>query len=137
MSEVRHARIVVVEDEALIAMLIEDSLVAAGHVILGVADTVADALTLVDRTAPDLVLCDITLLNGDSGLDVAKSLAERMIPCLFVSGNPPSLEHGRGIAVGCMLKPFRPARLEEAVQAALELAHGQKPETVPTGMTLY
>jgi len=137
MVQVRHARIVIVEDEALVAMLIEDSLSAAGHEILGVADTVAQAIALVDRTSPDLVLCDITLLNGESGLDVAATMAERGIPSLFVSGHPPSAEAGRGIAIGCMLKPFRPARLEEAVQAALELSHGQKPASLPDGMTIY
>jgi len=133
----RFARIVIVEDEALVAMLIEDSLEAAGHQVLGTADTIAGAVTLVDQARPDLVLCDITLLNGDSGLDVAAVMAERDIPCLFVSGNSPPVEQVRGIAIGCMLKPFRPAKLEEAVQAALDITQGRQPDIVPTGMILY
>lgn len=137
MPEPRHARIVVVEDEALVAMLIEDSLTAAGHEIIGIADTVADAVALVEADRPDLVLCDIMLLDGDSGLDVATFLAARGIACLFVCGQPPSAEVARGIAIGCFLKPFRPAPLNEAVQAALELAGGHQPEKLPDGMTLY
>ncbi len=115
MRETRKG-IVIVEDEAMIAMLIEDALEAAGHIVLGVADTVQDAIAIVDRTAPDLVLCDVKLLNGDSGLDVAAALHDRNIPCLFVSGNCPIPDIGKGMAIGCMLKPFRPSRLDDLLE---------------------
>ena len=131
------ANILIVEDEALIAMLVEDSVNTAGHTVVGVADTVADAIEMVEKSPPELVLCDIKLLNGDSGLDVAAFLSERHIPCLFVSGNCPNPDDGRGLALGCMLKPFRPARLEEAIDTALAVARGILPGELPTGLTLY
>jgi len=131
------ARILIVEDEALIAMLVEDAIVMAGHQVVGIATAAAAAIALADREAPDLVLCDVHLRHGESGLHVAAALADRRIPCLFVSGKCPDADAGRGIAIGCMVKPFRPTQLQEAISAALASASGHPPDMLPPGMTLY
>lgn len=133
----RTFRLAIVEDEALIAMLIEAALVDAGFHVVGTADTVKDAITLIDGDRPDLVLCDIKLHDGDSGLDVAAELARRGIPCLFLSGNCPDPDIGRGLAVGCLLKPFRQAGLIDAIRVALAGNPGTTSTRLPAGMTLY
>jgi DNA-binding response OmpR family regulator len=130
-------KIVIVEDEALVAMLIEDAILEAGHQVVGIADRTDDALRLIAEGRPDLVLCDVKLLDGDSGIDVAREATRQGVPVLFLSGNPPPAAVGRAVALGCLLKPFRPTSLIQAVETALAAAHGHPPARTPTGMQLY
>lgn len=130
-------RILVVEDEALIAVLIADILEELGCRVVGVADTTARAIELARDERPELVLCDVKLLDGDSGLDVAAALKPLEIPCLLVSGNCPTREVASGIALGCLKKPFNPTAMIRAIDTALRRAAGRPLETVPTGMIVY
>lgn len=135
-DEVPLLRLLVVEDEALVAMLIEDALTLHGHTVVGIADTAAAALAIADRERPDMALCDVKLADGDSGPDIAAALAERGIACLFLSGNCP-VHAGNPLIVGCLPKPFHTASIGTAVQAAWAIALGRSPATVPAGMALY
>lgn len=129
-------RILLVEDEALVAMLVEDALVAQGHVVTGIADTRADALALADVDRPDLALCDVRLAQGDCGLGVATTLAERGIPCLFLSGNCPDIAD-HPLILGCVAKPFQSASLARVIDAALARLRGETPERVPRELRFY
>ena len=129
-------RILLVEDEALVAMLVEDALVAQGHVVTGIADTRADALALADADRPDLALCDVRLAQGDCGRGVATTLAERGIPCLFLSGNCPDISD-HPLILGCVAKPFQCAALARVIDAALARLRGETPERVPRELRFY
>jgi two-component system, response regulator PdtaR len=129
-------KILVVEDEAMVAMLIEDALSLHGHAVIGVADTAAAALDMVEHDRPDLALCDVKLADGDSGVTVAQSLSARGIPCLFLSGNCPP-RTPEPLIIGCLPKPFHTATIGVAVQAAHAIAIGCKPNALPPGMILY
>lgn len=132
----RPLNILIVEDEALVAMLVEDALTDHGHVVLGIADTQATALALADAALPDLALCDVRLAEGDCGMAVALALAERGVPCLFLSGNcPDRADHP--LIVGCVAKPFHTAALGMAVDAAYARAQGRVAERIPPELTLY
>lgn len=130
-------QVLIVEDEALIAWLIEDALALQGHASAGIADTLATALDLADRQRPDLALCDVKLARGDSGVAVAEALAARGIPSLFLSGNCPGAG-GHPLIIGCVDKPFRTDTLGIAATIAHARANGQ-PMTapVPPGMKLF
>lgn len=129
-------RVLIVEDEALVAMLIEDALLLHDHQVTGIADTRAAALALAEREMPDLALCDVRLAEGDCGREVARALAERGIPCVFLSGNcPDAADHPR--IIGCIAKPFPTAGLGEAVDAAYAWADGRVPEKVPPELLFY
>jgi len=78
-------RLVVVEDETLIAMLIEDALIDAGAEVVGLAGTVARALDLIERERPDAVTLDGNL-DGELSVPVAKRLDELGIRYLVVTG---------------------------------------------------
>ncbi|MDF0545121.1 response regulator [Sphingobium sp. H39-3-25] len=130
-------RLAIVEDEAMIAMMIQEVLIEQGYEVAWIADTLNGAGSMVALDPPDMVLCDIKLLGGDSGLDVAVMLRERDIPCLFISGNCPSAEDAGQVALGCLAKPFPQNRLTHAVSAAFSAIDGQMPADVPPGMTLY
>ncbi len=132
-------RVLVIEDEALVALEIESFLIAAGHAVVGVAEDPVDAAELAQRTEPrpDLALVDMRLANGASGLQVATDFAALGIAVLFVTGNCPA-ERGRGLAVGCLHKPFTEGELLASVAAAeAVLRRKPMPRRLPSGLHLY
>ncbi len=103
-------RVLIVEDELILAMELEDVLLDAGHEVVGVAADMHQALALAARTKPDLALMDVNLARGTNGIETARQLRERFdVPALFVSGN---LDAGtRAVAaqyrpIGFVPKPF-------------------------------
>ena len=135
-GEGKSLRILVVEDEALVAMLIEDALTLYEHQVVGVAENVAAAMMIATREPIDLALCDIRLADGDRGVEVAARLGAVGIPSLYLSGNCPPITDNP-MVVGYMAKPFPTAALGRAVIAAHAVAHGCQPQAMPTGMQLY
>lgn len=131
-------RIVVVEDERLLALEIETYLEQAGHQVVGVADERNIARALAEAERPDLVLLDIRLVRGDSGLDLAADLRTLGLPVLFVTGNCPQ-DVGRSLALGCLHKPFDERQLVSAVATANRLLRGERIEAgwLPSGLHLY
>lgn len=80
-------KILIVEDEALLAMELESEVEEAGHEIVGVAAESKQALSLIEKSSPQFAFVDIQLLDGPTGIDVGRHLASRSIPYVFVSGN--------------------------------------------------
>jgi DNA-binding response OmpR family regulator len=110
MMAVEGRKILVVEDEALVAMLVEDALRDAGFTVLGPAATVEEARALLDREWPDAVVLDLNLA-GETSTPVADLLAARGIPYVIAtgygaSGLPPGHQDAMVLA-----KPYDPAEL--------------------------
>ena len=128
--------LLIVEDEALIAMTVEDALLSYGHTVVGIADTVASALDISRSYPIDLALCDVRLANGDSGIDAANGLAQQGIPVVYLSGNCPP-DAFNPLVIGCISKPFHTAALNSAVLAGYQIAKGGERSEVPPALTLY
>jgi len=79
-------KVLVLEDEMVIAVLMEDLLAELGCEVVGTASSVSQALELADNTRPDAALLDLHLRGGESGYAVADVLAERDVPFAFVTG---------------------------------------------------
>lgn len=79
-------RILLVEDEPLIAMMLEDFLDALGKTLAGTADSVAPALALVEAGGIDAAILDVNLRGGEQSWPVADALAAQGIPFLFATG---------------------------------------------------
>ena len=79
-------RILIVEDEPLIAMMLEDFVSALGRECVGTCDTVQSALATIDDAHPDAVILDINLSGGEKSWPVADALAAKGIPFIFSSG---------------------------------------------------
>jgi two-component system, response regulator PdtaR len=115
-------RILIVEDEALVAMNMESALAEDGFDILGTVDNEADAVATAIRLKPDAILMDITLRDGDgisAARSILKDLATRII---FVSGNsdPVTLAAAQQLKpAGFIRKPFVTDRLASLVRTAL------------------
>jgi DNA-binding response OmpR family regulator len=105
-------RVLVVEDEALIAMLLEDYLSELGCTTVGPASNTADARRLIDNDTIDLALLDLNLGRGEKSFDLAAELANRSVPFAFAFGaDSLSLEDSfRSRPV--LQKPFRLADLQ-------------------------
>ena len=103
-------RVLVVEDEALVAMLVEDALLDAGFSVIGPAATVEEALSLIGRERPDAVVLDLNLA-GEVSTPVADELASRGIPYLIATGYGASgLPDGHKEAL-VLAKPYDPYEL--------------------------
>jgi CheY-like chemotaxis protein len=84
MTDIR--RVLIVEDEPLIAMMLEDFLESLGYDIAGTADTVADALAIIERGELDAAISDVNLRGGEKSWPIADALAAKNIPFVLASG---------------------------------------------------
>jgi DNA-binding response OmpR family regulator len=130
--------ILVAEDEALIALVLELTLCRAGHEVLGPAADVDEALRLAEQRGPDLGLIDICLHNDSDGVWLARRLKERWaVPCLFLSGQVIQARAAGDAALGLIGKPYDPDEVIEAVAAVGELLAGRRPGRVPRRLELF
>ena len=110
--------ILIVEDEPLIAMMLEDFLVSLGHEVRATCDSVRDALKAVRAADFDVAILDVNL-KGESVWPVAAELREREIPSILASGghvDPPPAEFA---GVPMIDKPYTIDRVTPALEAAL------------------
>jgi len=118
-SRFAGVRVLIIEDETLIALLLEDMLRDLGCTILGSASTVETAIDMLDRTRPALAVLDINL-GGEKGYVVAEALAKRGVKFVFSTGyadgrmDPPWQDRP------VLQKPFGQEQLAEALDAALK-----------------
>jgi DNA-binding LytR/AlgR family response regulator len=124
-----RARLLIVEDEPLIAADMKDMLLAQGHVVVGVAHSAAAALELAALERPDLVLLDIRLNKGPDGIDVAEALKARFaMPFLFITSHvdPFTLERVQATRPeGFIIKPFEEADLRAQITIAIGRSRGR------------
>ncbi|WP_426258388.1 response regulator [Sphingomonas sp. DC1600-2] len=129
------SRLLLVEDEPLVAFDTEHFLREAEFEIVATVDRVADALAVIAEPSEiDLVLVDISLADG-SGVDVARAAHRVGIPVLFVTGSCP--DGGREVAAGCLAKPYAQRDLIAAIAAIESVLDGRKPRRVPGGLSLF
>ncbi|GLR47376.1 response regulator [Sphingomonas astaxanthinifaciens] len=140
----RHVkRILIVEDEPLVAFDNETMVEGAGYTVVATVDRVREALAALARElAPeatdggvDLILTDINLRGARSGIDLAAEAKKLGIPVLFATATPP--EGGEGLAMGVLLKPYNERRLKAALKAVDDLLAGKKKVKAPDGVILY
>jgi two-component system, response regulator PdtaR len=112
-------RILVVEDDAVIGMMLAEMLEDMGHDVCSIEATEADAVTAADRCRPDLMIVDVMLKDGNGVSAVAKILRVGPVPHLFVGADLRRLKALRPSAVAIQ-KPYREADLTQAIQLALD-----------------
>lgn len=111
-------RVLIVEDEALVAMLIEDVLIDLGHSIAGVGGRLAEAMRLAENAEIDLAILDLNL-NGERTYPIAQALRARGVPFVFATGYGAAGVDEQWRHVPILQKPFEPHQLDAAIRAAL------------------
>jgi DNA-binding response OmpR family regulator len=128
-------RILLVEDEPLVAFDNEYMLEDARYEVVATVDSYAAAADVIAAEQIDLVLTDITLAGEGDGLDVARAAAAKGIPVLMVTGS--CTDAAKGIAMGCLAKPYSARVLLAALTAIDAQLQGREPRKVPDQLTLY
>lgn len=120
-SSMMASDVLIIEDEPLIALDIEDIVVALGHRPIGVARTHKEAIAMVRNKKPQLILSDIQLADGSSGIDaVNELLGECDVPVIFITAFPERLLTGeRPEPAFLITKPFSPDMVKGVIAQAL------------------
>jgi CheY-like chemotaxis protein len=113
--------ILIIEDEPLIAMDIEEMVESLGHRVVGIARTHAEAVGIFAKSHPRMVLADIQLADGSSGIDaVNEILAATSVPVIFITAFPERLLTGeRPEPAFLVTKPFNPDMVKALISQAL------------------
>src|SRR3954469_8854822 len=131
-------RILIVEDEPIIALSTQADLEAAGHTVVGLAVTSDEAINLAASCHPDLVLMDIRLAEGN-GVEAAQAIPTCWaIPSLFATSY---VEHSGAVcraALGCLRKPYDQRSLVRSIQIVERVMDGLEPTLpLPCNLELY
>jgi DNA-directed RNA polymerase specialized sigma24 family protein len=113
--------VLIIEDETFIAMDIEALVESLGHNVLGIARTHREALALAKEKPPGLILADIQLADGSSGLDAVNELLSSLeVPVIFITAYPERFLTGKGPEPAFLIaKPFQRAVVSAVVSQAL------------------
>jgi len=129
-------KVLIVEDDLMLADFAEEILVERGYEVSGIARTVADAVALVRHSRPDLVILDLRLADGGFGTEVAAQLGSPGRPgILYVTGNMSQVDLTHADA--CLAKPYRSADLLRGLEIVTEIvATGKAQPPFPRGFQL-
>jgi len=121
LNDQTRARIMIIEDEAVIALDLSDLVTSAGHDVCATATTASAAVAAAKRERPDLVLADIQLADGSSGIDAVREILESFeVPVIFITAFPDRLLTGeRPEPTFLITKPYSPDMVRAAVSQAL------------------
>jgi CheY-like chemotaxis protein len=115
------ARVLIIEDESIIALHIKQIVESLGHETIAIVRTRAEAVAKAQEDRPELILADISLADGSSGIDAVKDiLAEQTVPVIFITAFPERLLTGeRPEPAYLITKPFEPETVIATIGQAL------------------
>jgi len=128
-------RIMIVEDEPLVAFDNEYMLKDADYEVVATVDSFGDAVLVIEAEQIDLILTDISLAGDGDGIDVARAAGAKGVHVLFVTGN--CTAEAQSLALGCLAKPYGEKILLAALEALDDHIQGREPKKVPEQLTLY
>lgn len=111
-------KVLIVDDDFMVADCLEEILVDAGYEVCGVAGTVEDAVALGNQHRPDLAVIDLRLADGRHGTEVAAAFGEnRSFGVLYATGNPDHVLLRTAPGEGHISKPYTAAAMLAALEA--------------------
>jgi len=127
-------RLLLVEDEPLVAFDNEHVLSDADYTIVATVDRVRDAIEVLANGKVDLVLVDVNLADG-SGIDVARTARAQGVPVMFVTGACPP--EAAELGASCLSKPYNPRDLLTAIGVIEAAMQGTPPKRLPPGFRSF
>ena len=121
--------VMIIEDEPLIALDIEQMVEGAGHSVTGIARTHAEAIELFDKQRPGMILADIQLADGSSGIDAVNEILRSVtVPVIFITAFPERLLTGeRPEPAFLVTKPFQPDMVRALISQAIFFDDADRP----------
>lgn len=129
--------LMIVEDEALVAMILRDELRYAGYHVLDLTDRHADALEVAIAQKPDLALVNIRLAGRDDGIELSEHLKALGVPVLLISGQVSRASSAKSVAIGSLPKPYDAADMVLAVAYLLARLQGDASLPKPKGLEVF
>jgi DNA-binding response OmpR family regulator len=125
-------RVLIVEDDAVVALSLLNMVQEMGCQVCGLASTAPRAVALADYYRPDVVLCDVKLGKGTNGLHAAQQMrSELKLDVVLISGLGPE-ETGEGQDLPWVRKPFTPEHIRSAIQAVRNRREPRQPSLALT-----
>lgn len=132
------ARILIIEDEALVAMELRYVLEDLGHEVVGLAADAPTARSLAREGHVDLALVDIHLSDGPTGIELGRELGQQEgVTVLFMTANPGMVRDGVAGTIGVLSKPTDERAVQTAVDYALRRRAGRPIEFAPPELRLF
>jgi two-component system, response regulator PdtaR len=128
-------RLLVVEDEPLVAFDTEYFLEQEGYAVVATVDNAEDAVGYLSRDRVDAVLLDVHLSGENSGIEVARTARERNVPVLFLTGNIPA--DAGSLAMAAVAKPYGHRDLMAALKVMEALIAGRKLPPFPGSVHVF
>jgi len=121
--------VLIIEDEPMIAIDIEAIVESLGHRVLGIARTRDESVALFKSVSPGLVLADIQLADGSSGLEAVNAILKlREVPVIFITSFPERLLTGeRPEPIFLLTKPYQPETVRATISQALFFDERSRP----------
>jgi DNA-binding response OmpR family regulator len=131
-------KVLIVEDDLMLADFSEEILVEHGYEVNGIARTVTEAVALARHSWPDLIMLDLRLADGEFGTEVAAQLLPLGRPgILYVTGNMSQLALSSADGDACLGKPYRSVDLVRGLEIVAEIvATGKAQPPFPCGFEL-
>lgn len=132
------ARILIIEDEALVAMELRFVLEDLGHEVVATAADAKTARSIAAENEIDLALVDIHLSDGPTGIELGRDLGSDMgVTVVFMTANPGMVRGGVAGALGVLSKPTDERAVQTAVDYALSRREGRPVELAPPELQLF
>jgi 1,2-diacylglycerol 3-beta-glucosyltransferase len=132
-----RATLLIVEDDALIAMTLQDVLTDAGYHVLDLTGRHLEAVSAAKACKPDLALVNIELQGHDDGIALAYELKAMGIPSLFISGQTSRARSAQSAAIGSLPKPYSPTDMVMAVAHLLGRLKGDDSRPRPANLEVF
>ena len=127
-------KVMIAEDDLLMADMLEEVLVKNGYEVCGIARTVGAAMELAERHKPDLAVLDIRLAEGDIGMDIAASLKRQRMGVLYATGNTGQMGLTRANGEALLSKPYKPEDVVRALEIVEQIVStGEASRPFPKG----
>lgn len=129
--------LMIVEDEALVAVALRDELHDAGYHVLNLTDRHAEALEVAKAEKPDLALVNIRLAGRDDGIELSEHLKALGIPVLLISGQVSRASSAKTVAIASLPKPYKAADMVIAVAYLLARMQGDTSRPRPEDLEVF
>ncbi|UEM23501.1 response regulator [Skermanella mucosa] len=131
-------RILIVEDDGLLAAKLGLTLEDAGHEVVGYATTVKAAMDLARQHRPALTLMDIDLGPGGSGIAAARGMKKHFrLASLFVTEQADRAVQAADVALGFLAKPYTTDAVLDSIRVAASIMANEPPGDLPDGLMLF